>query len=46
MLAFRHHPAPISGVTAIYNRFQFMDEMRAAIELWEERLLSLLSEPS
>ena len=35
--------AAISGVAAIYNRFQYMDEMRAAIALWEERLSSLLA---
>ena len=36
--------AAISGVAAIYNRFQYMDEMRAAIALWEERLASLLAQ--
>jgi integrase len=36
--------AAITGVAAIYNRFQYMDEMRAAIALWEERLDSLLAQ--
>lgn len=32
----------ISGVTAIYNRFQYIDEMRAALTLWEDRLATIL----
>jgi integrase len=39
-----HATGTISGVAAIYNRFQYMDEMRAAIALWEERLASLLAQ--
>ena len=38
--------AAISGVAAIYNRFQYMDEMRAAIALWEQHLASLLAQRS
>jgi integrase len=34
----------ISGVAAIYNRHAYMNEMRAAIALWEERLASLLAQ--
>ena len=41
-----HSSGTISGVAAIYNRFQYMDEMRAAIALWEERLASLLAQRS
>jgi integrase len=41
-----HSSGTISGVAAIYNRFQYMDEMRAAIALWEERLDSLLAQQS
>jgi integrase len=41
-----HSSGTISGVAAIYNRFQYMDEMRAAIALWEERLASLLAQHS
>ena len=37
-----HASGTISGVAAIYNRFQYADEMRAAIEAWETRLGSLL----
>jgi hypothetical protein len=37
-----HVTGTISGVAAIYNRFQYSDEMRAAIEAWEARLTFLL----
>lgn len=36
-----HVTGTISGVAAIYNRYSFLEEMRAAIELWEGRLRSL-----
>lgn len=35
-----HATGTISGVAAIYNRFQYLDEMRAAVELWDEKLRS------
>src|SRR5207244_6596604 len=38
-----HASGTISGVAAIYNRFQYMDEMRAAVARWEERLTALVS---
>jgi integrase len=41
-----HATGTISGVAAIYNRFRYMDEMRAAIVLWEQHLGSLLSHPT
>jgi integrase len=37
-----HSSGTISGVAAIYNRFQYIDEMRAAIAAMETRLTSLL----
>lgn len=37
-----HRSGTISGVAAIYNRFQYMEEMRVAIAAWETRLASLL----
>ena len=40
-----HATGTISGVAAIYNRHAYVDEMRAAIALWEERLSSLLAPP-
>jgi integrase len=39
-----HASGTISGVAAIYNRFSYMDEMRAAIEAWEKRLSYILSQ--
>jgi integrase len=33
-----HVSGVISGVAAIYNRYAYRDEMRCAIEKWEERL--------
>jgi integrase len=38
-----HSTGVISGVTATYNRFAYMPEMRAAIEKWEEHLSRLAS---
>jgi integrase len=38
-----HVSGQISGVAAIYNRFQYRDEMREAIEKWEMHLSSLLA---
>jgi integrase len=38
-----HASGTISGVAAIYNRFQYADDMRAAITAWEARLTSLLN---
>lgn len=38
-----HVTGTISGVAAIYNRYSFMDEMRAAVERWEVRLQSLIA---
>jgi integrase len=37
-----HRTGTISGVAAIYNRYTFMDEMRAAIAKWEDRLSEVL----
>jgi integrase len=38
-----HVSGQISGVAAIYNRHAYLDEMRQAIEKWEDRLATLLS---
>jgi integrase len=37
-----HASGKISGVAAVYNRFQYMDEMRVALERWEAKLTRLL----
>jgi len=41
-----HRTGTISGVAAIYNRYQFMDEMRQAIEKYDHHLAKLLQFPS
>jgi integrase len=33
-----HTTGQISGVAAIYNRARYLDEMRQALELWENHL--------
>lgn len=38
-----HSTGTISGVAAIYNRFQYVDEMRSALEKWEERVANVLN---
>jgi len=38
-----HVSGTISGVAAVYNRFQYVDEMRAAVREWETRLTALLN---
>jgi integrase len=37
-----HVSGTISGVAAIYNRHAYQEEMRAAMQLWENKLTSLL----
>lgn len=39
-----HASGPISGVHAIYNRYSYRDEMRHAVQLWDAKLQSLLSQ--
>ncbi|KUO57916.1 MAG: hypothetical protein APF80_10030 [Alphaproteobacteria bacterium BRH_c36] len=41
-----HSTGTISGVAAIYNRFRYADEMRAALSLWERRVQALGTEMS
>jgi integrase len=38
-----HASGTISGVAAIYNRFQYAAQMRDAIEMWEKHLKKLLA---
>lgn len=38
-----HKSGQISGVAAIYNRFQYFDECKAALEAWHEHLVHLLA---
>ena len=37
-----HTTGTISGVAAIYNRYQFMNEMRQATEKYDDHLLKIL----
>jgi integrase len=37
-----HVSGTISGVAAVYNRFQYMDEMRHAAAAWEKRVKKLV----
>ena len=39
-----HISGTVSGVAAVYNRYSYLDEMRAAIEAWEKRLSFILSQ--
>ena len=39
-----HISGTVSGVAAVYNRYSYLDEMRAAIEAWEKRLSVILSQ--
>lgn len=36
-----HNPKHITGVAAIYNRYEYMDERRACLDAWAAHLLSL-----
>jgi integrase len=39
-----HAGGEISAVAEVYNRHHYLDEMREAVEKWESRLLSILSD--
>jgi integrase len=36
-----HSPGTIQGVTAIYNRFRYLDERRAALDIWARHVAAL-----
>lgn len=38
-----HQPQAIRGVAAIYNRYEYLDERRLALERWEGRLRQLVA---
>lgn len=38
-----HVSGQISGVAAIYNRYEYLDEMRDAVVVWEKRLAELVA---
>ena len=39
-----HSTGVISGVAAVYNRYQYQDEMRQAIDLWADHVESVLAD--
>lgn len=39
-----HSTGQISGVAAVYNRYEYADEMREALDLWAEHIEDLLEE--
>jgi integrase len=41
-----HLSGSFGGVAGIYNRYDFMSEMRVAIELWEAKLKTILGQPA
>lgn len=41
-----HVSGQISGVAAIYNRAQYMPEMRSAVKKWEAKLTTILNSPA
>jgi integrase len=40
-----HTPRGVIGVTAIYDRFEYIEERAAAMELWAERLRAIVNPP-
>jgi hypothetical protein len=40
-----HSPGKIQGITAVYNRFRYMDERREALQKWAEHVLKLAETP-
>ena len=40
-----HVSGSFAGIVSVYQRHQYLDEMRAAIDIWESCLTSILSSP-
>jgi len=40
-----HTGGMISGVAAIYNKFEYLDERRDALELWGRQVMALVRPP-
>jgi integrase len=40
-----HTPRGVIGVTAIYDRYEYLDERAAAMELWAQRLRDIVNPP-
>ena len=39
-----HMSGTIRGVAAIYNRFEYLDERRAALEAWDKHVTALVAD--
>jgi hypothetical protein len=39
-----HQTGAISGVAAVYNRFQYIEERRRALDAWGARLLAIVDD--
>ena len=37
-----HSPGAVQGITAVYNKFEYADEKRDALDGWADRLLSIV----
>jgi integrase len=40
-----HSPRGVMGVTSIYNRYEYLDERREAVERWAQRIGDIVSPP-
>jgi integrase len=40
-----HSPRGVMGVTSIYNRYEYVEERREAMELWAQRIRNIVSPP-
>ena len=43
--ALNHSPRGVMGVTSIYNRYEYLDERREALERWAQRIGDIVSPP-
>jgi integrase len=41
-----HSPRGVMGVTSIYNRYEYLDERREALERWAQRIRDIVEPPS
>jgi integrase len=43
--ALNHSPRGVMGVTSIYNRYEYLDERREALERWAQRIRDIVDPP-
>jgi integrase len=41
-----HSPRDIDGITAVYNRFAYLDQKRAALDMWATHIDSIVRNPA